>query len=229
MPLGPEEVVREDHADPPRAVRAVGIASALPGLEEGWHFSCERETIMERQIHFQRSIFSRATENGPAFVNVLCVQTSTQRSAGPLVSVQKVFGRKRVGINLEDILSGFDLATAQTMIREAEQFYEDGAKLPPGPQINIQAWVFCMSWCADLAFLVWVPAGKHDGVFDHQLNFEEYFKAIVECTGPRACSRDKAHFHFSRAHWRALGKRLILSQVAIDETVILLTLSLHHY
>ena len=24
-------------------------------LQEGWHFSCERETIMERQVHFQSS------------------------------------------------------------------------------------------------------------------------------------------------------------------------------
>ena len=34
--------------------------------QEGRHFSCERETIMEMQVHFQL-IFSRATENGPAF------------------------------------------------------------------------------------------------------------------------------------------------------------------
>ena len=24
-------------------------------VQEGWHFSCERETIMQRQVHFQSS------------------------------------------------------------------------------------------------------------------------------------------------------------------------------
>ena len=37
-----------------------------------------------RRLWNGRSIFSRATENGPAFYEYWCVQTSTQRSAGPL-------------------------------------------------------------------------------------------------------------------------------------------------
>ena len=34
-----------------------------------------------------RSLISRAIENGPAFCQCLCVQASTQRSAGPLLSL----------------------------------------------------------------------------------------------------------------------------------------------
>ena len=51
--------------------------------QEGWHFSFERGCA--REGHGKAGLFfSRATENGPAFVNVLCAQTSTQRIAGPL-------------------------------------------------------------------------------------------------------------------------------------------------
>ena len=52
-----------------------------PGGEhqEGWHFSCERETIVERQVHFQSL----------PFVNVLCVQASTQRSGPALKGVAR--------------------------------------------------------------------------------------------------------------------------------------------
>ena len=39
-----------------------------------------------RRLWKGRSIFGRATKNGFAFFNVLCVQTSTQRSAGPLTA-----------------------------------------------------------------------------------------------------------------------------------------------
>ena len=45
--------------------------------------------VNARRLWEGRSIFSRATENGPAFVNALCVQTSTQRSAGPLDTTAK--------------------------------------------------------------------------------------------------------------------------------------------
>ena len=54
-------------------------------LQEGWHFSCERGCT--RDDNDKAGTFSdeRLKMDLP-FVNVLCVQTSTQRSAGPLVA-----------------------------------------------------------------------------------------------------------------------------------------------
>ena len=61
--------------------------SAL-GVSGSNNFDCRKRAgtspLYARRLWKDRSIVSRATENGPACVNTSCVQTSTQRSAGAL-------------------------------------------------------------------------------------------------------------------------------------------------
>ena len=71
--------------------RSLGAGRAPPPpwpQQEGWHFYCERGCT--RDDHGKAGPFSvERLQNAPAFCERSCVQTSTQRSAGPLAAAER--------------------------------------------------------------------------------------------------------------------------------------------